>query len=90
MKEKYFKSPLGKYRIRKESDCIRKCLGLIVLGEVKGLNIHYKDDMYLVGEKQCNLSLVILSSQPMSSCLPNPSQPGRLAIFCTVVILLWI
>ena len=41
MKEKYFKSPLGKYRIRKESDCIRKCLGLIVLGEVKGLNIHY-------------------------------------------------
>jgi len=30
------KSPFGKYRIRKESNCIRKCLDLIVLlGEVK-------------------------------------------------------
>ena len=30
MKEKYCKSPLGKYRIRKESNWIRKGLGLIV------------------------------------------------------------
>ena len=42
MKEKYCKSPLGKYRIRKESTCIRKSLmSPIVLGEVKGLWIHY-------------------------------------------------
>ena len=41
MREKYSKSPIGKYRIRKESNCIRKGLDLRVLGVVKGLNIHY-------------------------------------------------
>ena len=50
MKEKYSKSPLGKHRITKESNCIRKGLGLIVLGEVKGLNIHYI--RMNVGDKQ--------------------------------------
>jgi hypothetical protein len=36
------RSPLGRYRIRKESSCIRKGLiSQIVLGEVKGLSIHY-------------------------------------------------
>jgi hypothetical protein len=35
-------SPFGRYRIRKESSCIRKGLiGLIVLGEFKGLSIPY-------------------------------------------------
>ena len=53
MRENYSKSPLGKYRIRKESNCIRKDLDLIVLGEVKGLNIHYiRMTCIYVGDKQ--------------------------------------
>ena len=36
MREKYNKRPLGKYRIRNESNCIKKGLDLIVLEEVKG------------------------------------------------------
>ena len=53
MKEMYCKTPLRKYRIRKESNCIRKGLGLIVLGEVKGLNIHnIKMTCIHVGDKQ--------------------------------------
>jgi hypothetical protein len=41
MREKYSKSLLGKYLIRKESSCIRKGLDLFVLEEAKVLNIHY-------------------------------------------------
>lgn len=53
MNEKYCKSPLGKYRIKNESNCIRKGLGLIVLGEVKSLHIHYRKMTSIhVGDKQ--------------------------------------
>jgi hypothetical protein len=42
MRKKYGKSLLGKYRIRKESNCIRKDLIIpVVLGEVRDLSIHY-------------------------------------------------
>jgi hypothetical protein len=42
MREKYGKIPLGKYRIRKESNCIRKHLIIsAVLGEIRDLSIHY-------------------------------------------------
>ena len=52
MREKYPKSPLVKYRIKKESNCIRKFLSLVVLEEVKGLSI-YKDDICIhIGGKQ--------------------------------------
>lgn len=40
-REKYGKSPLGKYRIRKESVFIRKDVIIpVVLGEVRDLSIH--------------------------------------------------
>ena len=52
MKDIYSKSLLGKYRIRKESTCIRIGIGPVVLGEVS-LDIHYIRMLCIhVGDKQ--------------------------------------
>jgi hypothetical protein len=82
MREKYSKSLLGKYLIRKESSCIRKGLDLFVLEEVKVLNIHYiRMTCIHVGNQARTINLISpwLFSL-LNLCLPNPSQPRRLAI----------
>ena len=86
MREKYPKSPLVKYKIKKESNCIRKYLSLVVLGEVKGLSI-YKDDICIhIGGKQEQSIYSPKLFCPLNLCLPNPSQPCQLGIFGPVVI----